>query len=198
MKNHDWQRPAWQQSALLMMEHAEMDFPGSKGEQYMLTRGFRPGTLQAFNVGFRYTRDERPCVTLPWFASDGRVFSMAYRFVDGLEPRYGAKSGGYRTFFGLQNLKGRKDLMLVEGELNAMSVWQCGKDRFDVLSFGSESPSLDIIKAMRDLRKLYLHCYVWTDKETSLAEQLNAQQILTLGVDANDLLREGRLANRLA
>ena len=94
-----------------------------------------------------------------------------------------------------------RTLVLCEGELNAMSIWQLANGlRWDVLSLGSESQKLT--DSARDFAGRYGHVIVWMDKPAAV-KRLISQLGNATGVsspvidgtehDANDLLRTGQL-----
>lgn len=188
--NYAWANPAWQTAAYMMVRHAKRDLLKHACFQW---RGLNYVTLNTFDIGFRHVA-ERPAITLPWYAQDGRLHAVRYRFTDGQEPRYGQKAGSYNLVFGMQNLRERHVLMLVEGEINAMSVWQNCGDYVDVLSFGSEAPASGVRRFMQEIASAYKMVYVWTDKPVSIGL---GDYLITSSRDANDLLQAGELSDFL-
>ena len=97
-----------------------------------------------------------------------------------------------------------RTLVLCEGEINALSIWQtCHGWNWDVLSLGSESARLT--SAMVDYARRFERVIVWMDKP-EVAKQMQA--IIGSGAwamnsldgerDANDLLQVGHLGGLLA
>lgn len=68
-----------------------------------------------------------------------RVKALQYRLIGNPSMRYWQKAGGERTLFGVHLLKRRPALVVCEGELNAVSIWQVAGDQVDVVSFGPQS-----------------------------------------------------------
>lgn len=204
---------------------------GEAARAYLERRGLEPHTCLAFGLGYRPDapvpgtdgKRRAPAIVMPWTAgrvvlpppSTGKVTAVRYRF---LEPQDGAKitaEGGSRfagRLYGGQVLprvaERLRTLVLVEGEINCMSIWQCAGSpermfdwRLDVLSLGSESAKLSpaAVAAIGEYGKVL----VWADRgevARELAQTLpNAHPIRSPGgKDANDLLQEGLLAGFLA
>lgn len=150
-----------------------------------------------------------PAITLPW--TDGRrVKAVQYRLLEHPTLRYWQKAGGDRTLFGVHCLgqqlarqgcgqTARSTLVLVEGELNAISVWQAAGRWLDVVSFGPQSNIGHASGLMQRLASRYPCVVAWADKP---AAALAARAALgcsatvirsPFGWDANDLLVAGRL-----
>ena len=124
-------------------------------------------------------------------------------------PKYHALAGSVRTLYGLDRLGGHGDtLLLCEGELNALSIWQAaraiGLDRLDVLSFGSESMAGGDLA--REQAARYQRVLVWADKagiaRAIMAEMPGARGLRSVErdgqkLDANALLQAGALGDFL-
>lgn len=106
------------------------------GLAYLASRGLTPATAQAFHLGFS-TKIGIGEIAIP-YVRDGFVVDVKYRvlpeFEDG-RPKYrrlGEKVGmGESVLFGQHTLaagkqEGRSTLYLVEGEFDAMVLWQHG------------------------------------------------------------------------
>ena len=183
------------------------------GGAYLAQRGLEPGTWATFGFGFGSYKDQ-PCIVIPW-TRGGLLWAVRYRFihqVDGpkilSEP--GSKFAG--ALYGGQAIMGCAEkwrtLVICEGELNAASIWQaCRETNVDVLSLGSESATLpeSAIKYAEKFRRVV----VWMDKR-EVAEKLSAMlpgataywspitPEAPKGLDANDLLKLGKLGGVLA
>jgi DNA primase len=94
--------------------------------KYMEGRGFEPATLRAWDVGMDKAR---AAVVVP-ITFRGRVEGLVYRYVNPLaSPKYvytaGLKAG--EVLFGWDMMPDAPDeIVLVEGPLDAMWLWQCG------------------------------------------------------------------------
>ena len=185
------------------------------GADYLTARGLTPATWQAFGIGYDAKRN---AIALPWFRR-GELWGVRYRLLnpppnaDKLISELDSMFAG--LLFGGMALPLRPDspllaqrsLLIVEGEINAMSVWQAGAPaRCDVLSLGG--PWATIPDSLLAIAARYRSRIVWMDKE-SIARR-NAQALdaaafwsqkgddLSTKRDANDHLRDGTLGPLLA
>jgi hypothetical protein len=200
---------------------------GEAGAEYLLSRELEPRTWLAYGLGFRpdapvpgtQGKQGAPAIVLPWYAGD-RLVAVRYRFLEAqgghkLTAETGSQFAG--RLFGGQALPtwvrlpaddGRRNgerlctLLIVEGEINAMSAWQAAGDTgLHVLSLGSESAGLSEAAVQAALR--YGLVLAWADKG-KIAQRLMAQLPGAVGVqspggnDANDLHRRGLLGGFLA
>lgn len=217
----------WRQTVSLRLRAAQAALfseAGEPGRVYLSGRGLAPATWTAYGVGFMA---DAPCpgsqrtasaIVLPWMAR-GAVVGLRYRFI---EPQtYTDKDGNLREgvrlssmwrsdftgrLFGGQALNyedaHRRAVVIVEGEINAMSVRQvAGDSGLDVLSIGSESARLSW--AAIDALNRYRRVIVWADRPgvaVRLSDALGGAYSVASpnGQDANDLLRTGQLGAFLA
>ena len=192
---------------------------------YLLDRGILYEAAEVFKLGLcraglpatwnqadrSRTYPKQWAILLPWFDATGHLVGIRYRFLEAHtypnirgETVTNSKSSEYRSdftgVFGWQAVKGpaRRDVLIItEGEINALSLWQAGKGLIDVLSPGSEST----VKALPDdvaaLARQYAHVIVWADKGNiadSAARAIGAASMRSpKGMDANDLLKAGKL-----
>jgi len=193
------------------------------GRAYLESRGLEPHTWLAYKVGYQEAvalpgaggKQKAPALSLPWYVA-GALTGVRYRFLQTHEysdsegrPR-SAKQTGRGAFagklFGGQLLprcaEAQRTLVLCEGELNALSLWQVAHDtNLDVLSLGSESQRLT--PAMIDYANRYGAVILWLDQTRYVAAkagELNAAWGLASpdGADANDLLQAGDLGGVLS
>jgi len=155
-------------------------------------------SLSYFDVGFP---SSSPAGVL---TDTETVTAIKYRFIHD-EPgglRYIARRGSAPILFGLWSLVPRHHtLLLVEGELNALSVWQCLPDGVSCLSFGSESGWRPDV--LRDVARGVRRILVWADDPArasqmrlALGGQVQALRSSSTNGrkwDANMLLQHGRL-----
>jgi hypothetical protein len=182
--------------------------------------GFRldvglPGTWS--EAKREYIHPPQPAIVIPWYRGS-KVVAVRYRFlkahqykdIDGKDrsekqtsPYFDGEQFAGRLF-GMQALaqcaEDLRTLVLVEGEINAMSIWQEAHDsNVDVLSIGSEDQKLT--PAMVDYAKQFACVVAWLDrheKALNQAKELEACAISSPnGQDANDLLQAGLLGGFL-
>jgi len=181
---------------------------GKPGRDYLEGRGIHRDTWQAFGVGYDPAKwhsgwqRKAGAVVVPWLVGD-QYTAIKYRFVDAADKpdRFTSKGGGEQSLYGTPLVgEHRGTLILCEGELNAMSIYQAihepGRGDVDVVSFGSEGGAIHDL-ALKLARK-YKRVIVWAD-QAGIAR--NAARVIGAhgmkspgGQDANDLLQAGLLA----
>lgn len=179
----------------------------------------------------RHVAAPQPALVIPWYRA-GRLVAVRYRFL--LAQNYTDTDGKQRSakltsvpgsdFTGLlygghmlpefvtmpiddngKCAEQYRTLVIIEGEINAMSVWQTTNGwRWDVLSIGSESQPLPA--GGRKLAERYGRTIVWMDK-AEVAKKIMSQIAGSVAVnspviedktlDANDMLQAGQLGEFL-
>lgn len=179
---------------------------GWPGRGYLRSRKLNPDTWAAARLGLTGVRDTQDkfawVITLPWLYQD-HLTAIQYRFIRDQEQRY--DRFGYDRYFGETILytlprKMSDTLVIVEGEFNALSIWQ--ELPVDVVSFGSQSITTHTFESLRHMRDDYRRLLVWADEAQVTADVIlgiggNAQPIGT-DADANELLQAGTLAEIFA
>lgn len=188
-----------------------------------------PGTWDA--RAKRHIVDPAPALVIPWYRG-GKLAAVRYRFfqtheytdVDGKARTAKLTSVPGSDFTGLlygdhmlpsfvtlpldgngKCAEALRTLVIVEGEINAMSIWQVANGwRWDVLSLGSESQKLP--DGGRLLAERYGRTIVWMDK-ADVAKKMMSQIPGSVAisspivdgrkVDANDMVQTGQLADFL-
>ena len=198
---------------------------GQAGRDYLTGRGLWPETWEAFGLGYALvglpgtwnaktktrTAEKQPAICIPWTMGNGRIPAIRYRFlsahsytdVDGKERTEKLTAQFASDFIGklfggcaLSGPGNVQALVLCEGELNALSVWQATAGAVDVLSLGSESTHLTEAAVRAILR--YERVLLWTDRETVVKAAMAALPGAVPfksphGKDANDWLQAGVL-----
>jgi hypothetical protein len=215
-KTPGWMDATWQAAARHDARIAATALDSANGEParaYLASRGILPDTWRAWGLGCGvkwnpYIQAEKPAIVLPWREGDN-VHALAYRFFGadiGKPARFTQKGDGERTLFGLGMLRGGDALLLIEGELNAISVWQASRDiGLDVVSFGAESNATS--DAVIELAGRYKRVVVWADEADKASAAMAAipdarglRSVVKDGekLDANALLQRGVLRDYLA
>jgi len=195
---------AWAESALREVVQANERLFRPEGQavrEYLTRRGFGAETVQVWALGAAEvfnpsTNRQEPAVVIPSF-DRGEITAVKYRFLNG-ELRYRMRKGSRPSLFGLwQSVK--PYLAIVEGELNAVSLWQVAAERFLVISPGSQSAGramlLDLLKNGRFAQKV-----LWFD-DPHLAREyapfadlvITSPTVNNHKLDANALLQTGEL-----
>jgi hypothetical protein len=185
---------------------------GHIGREYLRRRGLSRAVWEAWQLGFSMVWDarvkrNRPAIVIPWMDMDLQtevITAIKYRFIDN-DPnglRYISLADSVPLLFGLWAvIEVDTILVFVEGEINALSIWQCQPLGVSVVSFGSETGGrADILRA---LASRYRKVFVWADnpkksKEMrtilgSSATALQSPMLNGMKWDANKMLQEGIL-----
>lgn len=210
-----WREARWQDAARIEVAQASHrlnhDMAAEQGRAYLRDRGLLPATWQAWNLGYAWVWHSRlrtlaPAITLPWQAG-GHIQAVQYRFiVPGLakQDRFSQRKGGERLLFGQDMRKGRDTLILVEGEINAVSLWQTCHASADVLSCGSQEMNGKALRLAQAVAEEYQRVFVWLDelpRATAAVQAIAPGNGYALwsegGLDANDRLQNGTLVEWL-
>jgi len=213
-----WRMPRWQRAAQAEVRQAAWalhhDPAAAAGRAYLAGRGLAPFAWQAWGLGYTLAWHPRlkaqlPAVTLPWQAH-GALQAVQYRFIFpelAKGERFSQRKGGERLLYGLDLRTGRDTLVLAEGELNAVSLWQVLSGRADVLSCGSQEGLANrrTLRLLGGVVEAYRRVFIWLDDLARAAAAVPAIAPATGyalwsvgGLDANDRLRDGSLADWLA
>jgi DNA primase len=212
LPDSDWQTSTWREldeASDRLLLHSE----GMVGREYLSRRGLGRGTWYAWQLGLAHLFDpkancRRPAIVIPWFDLDPLRFvltAVKYRFIDenpnGL--RYMSRRGSVPVLFGLWDaLPENHTLVLVEGEINALSIWQCLPAGVTCVSFGGEAAVR--ARILKVFASQYPRVFVWADDPKRAKDLRSAigQKVHALrspdsgGVkwDANKMLQAGNLA----
>jgi len=199
---------AWQRQALTEVVQAlDRLLGGAEGyaaRDYLTRRGLRTETWTAWALGAGSAfnpltgRKER-AIVIPHFDGQGQVLAIKYRFLSG-SLRYVMRKGSKATIYGLWQ-PAKPVLLIVEGELNACSIWQTAGGELTVVSPGSESGGkallVQLLKSPTFERKI-----VWFDRPelaqqyAPLADQALVSPVVDgVKLDANRMLQEGILGD---
>lgn len=223
-KPNTWKSSVWQWTARAEQRAAIQQLlhkpAGEPGRAYLQQRGINLATARAWNLGFHpqtwhpQQQARTPAIHIPWWNGQ-YLTAIQYRFIGAdiaKRERFGQHQGGQRLLCGLPLLNQEPILVLVEGEFNALAIWQACRDiGVDVLSWGAQEnilqPQVSALTAMI-IRRGYRRTLIWADEE-ALAHQVRRQFIRRtsgqkiaisspLNRDANDLLVRDELRAYLA
>ena len=150
--------------------------------QYLVRRGFEPGVCGAWLLGST-TVYHRPAILIPHIESTLRtekILGVKYRFIDDLakqdkSKRFMARPGSQFALYGLSWVSETHDtLLIVEGEFNALSLWQVSISGTSVISFGSQSIKPEQIALARVLAARFPRVIVWMDEPAKVREIVTA------------------------
>ena len=171
----------------------------SPGGQYLLSRGLLPATWERYQVGEGHRAGEA-ALLLPWF-NQGHLVGGRFRLLNAPDKkqRYAWWTGSecYSKLYGSHAMGGNSHTLIVcEGELNSMSIWQATGGSVDVLSTGTENAPIPDSPWWAN-RWANVFCYFdKCDKAKAWAKALHGKAICP-EVDANELLQAGELADLL-
>jgi DNA primase len=213
--------PAWQDAAWLEL-HATNERlwsePGdAEARSYLASRGLHKGTWAAWLLGSAMIGGHSALV-IPWLDMSPQkdiITALKYRFLrNGKRRRFAMRKGSQPLIFGLQHvLESDQTLLIVEGELNALSIWQCLPAGIAVVSTGSEGGGS--LAMLQQLARRFEHVFVWMDdvwdepRSRRRAQELNSiirgkglalRSVMHDGMklDANQLLKTGELRDFLS
>jgi hypothetical protein len=215
--------PNWSRKAAAMLHAAQERLLGNEGEpghEYLASRGLDPRTWLQFGLGYSADvnvpgtggKQKAAAISMPWYAGS-KLTGLRYRFLvpqDGHKQTAETGSQFSGRLFGRQGLpdwvslangngkfESMCDLIICEGEINAMSIWQVARDtNLHVLSLGSESAKLT--DAVVAFAKRYRIVIIWADR-AEMARNLQTAIPIASGLvspngrDANDLMCDSLL-----
>ena len=220
-----WTTDDWQQRARRTMIAAAVRLDsaaGDAGRAYLEQRGISMRTAHHWLLGYAAvsppTVDGRriggPSLTMPYLRhDDDRLMALRYRRIgaSGTGDRYINEPGSDVRLFGLHLLDlSAATLVLVEGELNAISIWQAADGmRLCVLSIGGQSLKQQALRNVASASRQFVRCVVWCDEsektqqlravvESSSVQMRRSPVVDGQKVDANDMLQRGQLGPFLA
>lgn len=86
-------------------------------------RGISAVTQQQAKV-FGFTRAGQSWAAFPYYDVDGKVLSIKYRRMDA--KQFYSEPGGMQVFYGLERVDPKSTLVIVEGEVDALSMLEAG------------------------------------------------------------------------
>jgi DNA primase len=149
---------AWREQGAAFVDYCQTQlFDGdNEGITHLRGRGLTDDTIRAWGLGWhekarrqsagKWGLTGKPIylprgVVIPWRV-DGAVYHVKNRLFEvwkrGDTPKYMRVRGGQPTLYGLDHLKGRETVVICEGELDAVLLWQEVGDLVDVVAIGSK------------------------------------------------------------
>jgi hypothetical protein len=213
LPSDEWQRDAWK-----LIDNANNRLigepAGAPGVRYLYSRGIGKSSIYASHLGFMVIGN-RPAIVIPWLDMGEIVTAIKYRYIDEAArqdkgKRFSMMAGSIPYLYGLRDiLAGDKTLLVVEGELNAVSILQTRPRGVSVVSMGSQQIREDAAPILQALAKHYNRIVIWTDdpaKGKQIRERMNRPDAWLLkspvmdGVkyDASQMLQAGLLVEFIA
>jgi hypothetical protein len=181
---------------------------GREARAYLTARGLNRAAWVHFGLGYCVVFG-RPAISIPY--TDGQqITAIKYRFLDPIaaqdkSKRFAMKAGSKPHIFGMQTYTPAcKNLVIVEGEINAISIWQIIPQGVTVVSCGGDTNSTPLLRAIASRFDKIL---IWMDegeRAESIRRYLGRPDARTIktprnvqGIDkwdANEMLQAGYLA----
>ena len=196
-----WKDPAWQRKARQIITSGTQALrAGTDAARYLGQRRIAQATWEAYSVGCTIWC-KRPAILIPWLGAGGPATGIKFRFIDrraatDKSKRFSQMAGSEQIVFGAQlACQGPELLVVVEGEFNAMSVWQASRPRaWAATSLGPEQNSRGLACLSASLaRRPPSRIIAWFDRpERALAVANALPDAIPMqspgGLDANDVL----------
>lgn len=118
--------PEFEEFSQETLDRLYEQFPGSKGEEYMLSRGFVPETLDYFRVGYSAARN---MVAVPMHDPNGKPIGLIGRIASHTDKRFKNSFGlpKSKTLWNLHRAKKYGDTIIIcEASYDAMRIHQAG------------------------------------------------------------------------
>lgn len=118
---------------------------GDRARAWLNARGLTDATLVAWELGYSAGQEIAGLwvprgIVIPWYAG-GELWQVKIRRpMD--RPKYESIKGGHPLLYGADQLAGRDVAVLVEGEFDALLLWQEAGDLVGVATLGSCSKAL--------------------------------------------------------
>jgi DNA primase len=134
----------WQRRALKVVSECEAALWSAEGEKarsWLTKRGLRENTIRTWRLGYNSTdRKIRGLwipggIVIPCFVG-GVLWYVKVRRLDS-EPKYMHVEGGKSALYGIDALDGKRVVVICEGELDTVLLWQEAGDLVDVVGVGS-------------------------------------------------------------
>ena len=121
---------------------------------YMAERGLSKETLDLFKIGENQGRIAFP------FHEDGELVYLKFRSRD---KKFTAEPGGKPIFFGMDLCSLDMPLIITEGEIDCMSLWEAGIP--NAVSLPNGAQSLNVLDTCWEWVKKFNQYYIWTDAD---------------------------------
>lgn len=130
--------------------------PSSKVEAYLKLRGFSPETWQRRGVG-----EYNGAVALPYY-ENGELVLMKFRTPE-KHSKHWREEGGKDVFWGMDLCTPEKPLIIVEGEMDALALDECGIE--NVVSVPSGAGNLECVDNCWEWLEQFNRIIIWPDND---------------------------------
>lgn len=161
-------------------------------EKYLMSRKFSKSTWERRKIGQSNNR-----IVFPYY-ENGELVAVKFRGKDdnGKWKKFSMEPGGKLVFWGMDDCDFDMPLVITEGEMDALSLDECGIP--NVVSLPNGAESLGCVDLCWDWLQKFSRYYIWTDSDEpgikcrdELIKRLGVprcQIVLTNRKDANEVL----------
>jgi len=156
----DWRRAAGR--IVNQCEAALWDANGAKARAWLSARGLTEDTWRAWRLGY-HSEDGQigdlyvpRGIVIPCFCDEALWYVKVRRPVPPLAgPKYWQVKGSKLTLFGLDRLAGRPEIVICEGELDALLLRQLAGDLVDVIAVAgaTQRPNAQVLLRLAEYRR---------------------------------------------
>lgn len=175
------------------------DREGSEVLSYLMGRGFSEEAIRRFRLGAVHLPGGELGVGIPYIVGD-RVELVKMRNLvagkseDGRKRRFARTKGSASLLFNAEHIRDAKRVVLVEGELDAVSLWQLGITTVAATSLGAKSKLprewIEALASAEDIVLLYDNDEAGSEAVAGLVEQLGTYRTRIASFDSVPELRE--------
>jgi len=118
----------------------------------MSERGMTEKTLRHFRIGLK--QDDTKWITIP-HVKDRRVVNLKHRRLEPGEPKYKRTKGAETVLFNVDSLDVSKPVIITEGEIDAMTLWDRGFRNVCAVTAGAQA-GFRWGEALEGVKSIYL------------------------------------------
>ncbi len=138
-------------------EYHKAILENQKAFNYLIGRGLKLDTIKYFKIG--YVQDKSgDWITIPYYES-GKLINIKHRSLEG--KKFKNVKDAKLTLFHQDCLKNTKEVLICEGEFDAMMCWQSGIKNVVSVPGGAGTFMPEWIDQMEDMEKIY----IWYDND---------------------------------
>lgn len=149
---------------------------------YLSSRNILGETILAFNIGAEH--GEIKWISFPYMLN-GECVNIKYRSMPPAEKSFKRTKDGMSSLFNQDCLKDYEDIVITEGEIDALSVWQSGLKNVVSIANGCSSFLPEWIDGLEHIKKIYL----WFDNDEK-GKKASREVAERLGLDRCFVIQE--------
>lgn len=145
--------------------------------QYLKNRGFNEESIQHFKLGCVRKDGGDLWITIPHLMN-GKCMNLKYRNISGGALKWKQEKAGKRILYNVDALEQYDEIVITEGELKAVALWQVGIKNVIGLPQGVETFKPEFIDQLMKMKKIYLVM------DSDIAGQKGAEKLgIRLGIE---------------